>query len=148
MKCQKCGEKEVNFFYSSNINGAVTETHLCSDCADGDGYDIIKIYDITNMIEGLMPIFGMHGLLPIIMPRIASRKGVESSQIEKTGTDTTESREYICDCGNKITGHWDSKTNDKLTQYRQLNMQMRAAVEKEEFEKAAVLRDKIKELGQ
>ena len=38
MKCQKCGKNEVNFHYTSNVNGAVTEAHLCADCARESGY--------------------------------------------------------------------------------------------------------------
>ena len=34
-----------------------------------------------------------------------------------------------------------------MKELRELNVQMRAAIEKEEFEKAAEIRDKIKELS-
>lgn len=34
MKCEKCGKNEVNFMYHSNVNGKVTEQHLCSRCAE------------------------------------------------------------------------------------------------------------------
>ena len=33
MKCDRCGKNEATFYYKSNINGRVTETHLCPDCA-------------------------------------------------------------------------------------------------------------------
>ncbi len=38
MKCDRCGKNEATFYYKSNINGRVTETHLCSDCARAMGY--------------------------------------------------------------------------------------------------------------
>ena len=28
MKCDRCGKNEATFYYKSNINGRVTETHL------------------------------------------------------------------------------------------------------------------------
>ena len=34
MKCENCGKNEVTFIYQSNINGQVTEKHLCSECAE------------------------------------------------------------------------------------------------------------------
>jgi len=33
MKCQNCGKHTAVFHYQSNINGAVTEQHLCQECA-------------------------------------------------------------------------------------------------------------------
>ena len=38
MKCDRCGKNDATFYYKSNINGRVTETHLCSDCARAMGY--------------------------------------------------------------------------------------------------------------
>ena len=38
MKCEHCGKNEATFYYKSNINGAVTEQHLCADCAKALGY--------------------------------------------------------------------------------------------------------------
>ena len=33
MKCQNCGKNEATFYYKSNINGRVMESHLCPQCA-------------------------------------------------------------------------------------------------------------------
>jgi hypothetical protein len=54
----------------------------------------------------------------------------------------------LCDCGcdkgaSKTPG---VEVDDEMSMRRELNVQLRAAIENEEFEKAAVLRDKIKEL--
>ena len=38
MKCEHCGKNEVTFVYQSNINGKVTEKHLCGECAEQLGY--------------------------------------------------------------------------------------------------------------
>ena len=38
MKCENCGKNEVTFVYQSNINGQITEKHLCSECAEKLGY--------------------------------------------------------------------------------------------------------------
>lgn len=34
MKCEHCGKNEVTFVYQSNVNGQVTEKHLCGECAE------------------------------------------------------------------------------------------------------------------
>ena len=33
MKCTNCGKKEAIYHYVTSLNGDVTETHLCADCA-------------------------------------------------------------------------------------------------------------------
>ena len=38
MKCENCGKNEVTFVYQSNINGTVTEKHLCGHGAEELGY--------------------------------------------------------------------------------------------------------------
>ena len=38
MKCENCGKNEVTFMLRSNVNGKVTERHLCSECAEKLGY--------------------------------------------------------------------------------------------------------------
>ena len=37
MKCDRCGKNEATFHYKTNINGRVTEAHLCPDCARAMG---------------------------------------------------------------------------------------------------------------
>ena len=38
MLCESCGKHEAEFHYKSNVNGKVTEKHLCSHCAKEQGY--------------------------------------------------------------------------------------------------------------
>ena len=39
MKCQKCQKNEATVHYTKQINGTVTQTHLCADCAREQGYE-------------------------------------------------------------------------------------------------------------
>ena len=137
MKCQKCGQNEVNFYYSSNVNGAVTETHLCSPCATDAGYDIMSMFSFKSMFEELMPISTRQISTNRYFIPIARRAPVRKPALTVT-----------CECGNTITEKTESKADAQMKEIRELNMQMRAAVEKEEFEKAAEIRDRIKELKQ
>lgn len=34
MRCDRCGKNEATFYYKSNINGKVTQVHLCPQCAE------------------------------------------------------------------------------------------------------------------
>ena len=54
MKCQKCGKNEVNFHYSSNVNGTVTEAFLCSVCARDSGYDMGSAFSAGGMFDGFL----------------------------------------------------------------------------------------------
>jgi len=133
MKCQKCGKNEVNFYYSSNVNGAVNETLLCSTCATDEGYDIMSMFSFKSMFEEFVPMISSgRYYLPV-----ARRAAVNKPALSVT-----------CQCGNKITEKSENKTDAQMREIRELNIQMRAAVEKEEFEIAAEIRDRIKELKQ
>ena len=38
MKCEHCGVNNATFFCKTNINGRVSQVHLCPDCAEKLGY--------------------------------------------------------------------------------------------------------------
>lgn len=139
MKCQKCGRNDVNFHYSSNINGCVTEEHLCSDCAAESGYDMEQMFSLGQMFDiGSIfdPVFPV-AVLPVAMQPLMGA-GIRAKRRQ---TDT-------CGCGYGKTASINAnvEVDEKMKTQRELNMQMRIAVNNEEFEKAAELRDKIKEL--
>ena len=39
MKCQHCGKKEATFYYRSTVNGHTTQYRLCQNCAEELGYE-------------------------------------------------------------------------------------------------------------
>ena len=57
MKCENCGKNEVSFIYQSNINGRVTEKHLCGECADKLGYTQKVAAQSRRMMEGMRSAF-------------------------------------------------------------------------------------------
>ena len=50
-KCEKCGEKEATFHYSSNINGEKTERRLCAECARAEGFGSVMDYRPADMFD-------------------------------------------------------------------------------------------------
>src|SRR5690625_4585298 len=38
MKCQRCEQNEATMHYTQVVNGEKTEVHLCNQCADKEGY--------------------------------------------------------------------------------------------------------------
>jgi len=168
MKCQKCGRNEVNFHYSSNVNGNVTEQHLCSSCAEEAGYDMRRMFDQTvdfgGLFGGMLPMSsGVSGFMPLALPAIetdtitpfmAADSRFPFIQANVMFPFTLQHRPGImeqdnscnCGCGQNKTKGKDVEVDKEMSMRRELNKQMRIAVENEEFEKAAELRDKIKEL--
>ena len=156
MKCQKCGKNEVNFHYSSNINGCVTETHLCSGCAAEAGCDIGQILNIGqifdsgniigNIFDNLFPILNNSGgHIPVAIPAMNLNKAFPAAAQLGVGGHTQTN---VCDNGYAAcTSATQTVTvDDEMRKRRELYQQMRLAAENEDFEKAAQLRDIIKEL--
>lgn len=155
MKCEKCG-KEATFHYQSNINGETAEYHLCPDCAQAEGFGSMMAWRPRSMFdsfwsspfESLMggffgnsfasPFGGlMAGRLmtpTLTLPRINIQVGDPEAS-----TDTREEKSDNIpeDAGGEV------KSRRELVS---LKHQLKAAIKAEEFEKAAELRDKIREL--
>ena len=154
MKCQNCGKNEINFHYSSNVNGCVTETNLCSQCAEGAGYDMNELFDTRSIYNEFFPVFGGGSLLAAAMSAMPMMTSRAFPRIVRLGAGTPEmcapQKNASCgcgECGSPTVGSPDAKVDDTMAKRRELNMQMRKAAENEDFEKAAELRDQIKELG-
>ena len=171
MKCQNCAKNEVNFHYSSNVNGTVTEAHLCSECAKKAGYDFSGAFNTRSMFDDFfpasmmsllenqsrlmpirMPTYIISSLLPFAMqPRIAIRPVGQPAMQPGTQPDAQQGE---CSCGGECgapaaepapSTEVDSEMQ-KRCEINAIREQMRIAAAKEDFEKAAELRDKIKEI--
>jgi len=159
MKCQNCGKNEVIFHYSSNINGCVTETHLCAQCAAMQGFDFGQMVegslcDAQDLFGSFFPVFGeLCGYSPMKMPvigfgapmtfRVQPRVGAGPPA---GGHDCPD--ETGCECGTQPGHKQDGEVDKEMKARRELRMQMHKAARNEDFEKAAELRDKLKEMEQ
>ena len=147
MKCQNCGKNEATFYYRSNINGRVMESHLCPECARQLGlvqdmrrpmmssfWDDDDLFTrLFRMLEPLLGGFGSRLLTEFPEP-------VDVTQQARRAAE--EPRE-----DNLVQGD----EREKLSRQRQRNAletQLRHAVETENFEEAAKLRDQLRSLPQ
>ena len=145
MKCQKCGKNETSFHYSSNINGAVTEAHLCMECAKESGYDFPRMFGSENFMSGMFPSGMLRGFLPMPilgygMMNPARQWGIQGLSSGECGCGACEASENHCDA---------KEVDESMNKRRELNIikeQMRQAAEKENFEEAAKLRDQIRQM--
>lgn len=163
MKCDKC-ENQAVLHYTSEVNGEKSEFHLCPDCAKAEGFGEMLNFKPGSMFDGFFTrpaglmesffgspfgmlsdgFFGGRRMAPaLVMPRIMIQVGGEkTAEAEAAQAETTETAEEKTDnipedAGEEIRGKME------LIKLRQ---EMKSAVEAEEFEKAAELRDKIRQL--
>ncbi|MCI7000471.1 MAG: UvrB/UvrC motif-containing protein [Clostridiales bacterium] len=138
MKCEHCGRNEATFFYKSSVNGRVTQVHLCQDCARRMGYT-----DSLRRSMQPMSLFGdgffgsAFSLLEPFMDGFGTRMLTEFP--EPGEPRQTEEK----------SGLVDKAQQDALRSERRRNAlqeQLKSAVESENYEEAARLRDELRAL--
>lgn len=153
MKCEKCGKNEATFFYRSNINGKVTETHLCGECAAKEGY-IDGFGNMDGIMDDFMGDFaGMFAPMPAFAGSLLGTGSIFDSAF-----GGGFGRMFPELCASAAAPEKPQKSEDgivsaeekqQLNAQRQMNAlreEMKQAVAAEKFERAAELRDQIKKL--
>lgn len=145
MRCDRCGKNEATFYYKSNINGKVTQVHLCPQCAEELGYT--DSFRSAGMTGGLFGDFFSRpfGMLEPFFSGLGSRMLTEFPEpVDVLGQarESTPAQEDTCDL-------LPRDEQDALTRQRKRNAlqtQLNLAVQEERFEEAAKLRDELKAL--
>lgn len=155
MKCEHCGKNEATFYYKSNINGQVTEQHLCGECAKAMGYvnDLEKSFAnfSASMFGGFDDLFAP---MPSLMGSFFEPFETMNKRMERvfpllSGTVAAPAEQEAAPrsaSGNDLVSDEDHKKLDRERQINALRCEMRQAVETENFERAAALRDQIHSL--
>ena len=150
MKCENCGKNEVTFVYQSNINGQITEKHLCSECAEKLGYTQKIAAHSQRMMQNFFgnSLFGSSFFDAFFSP-VPSLMG---RMLEDPFDDFFTDMPALCAA--PVQQEAQKKTDDlvgkeeqsRFAYMRKLNalkMEMKKAVHQENFERAAELRDQI-----
>lgn len=157
MKCENCGKNEVSFVYRSNINGKVEEKHLCHECAEKLGYTQ-KIQDSYSGFQNLFR--NSFSSLFAPMHALAGRNGASFFGDNFFGGSLLGDNLFddffampALGCGTAEAAAPAQQENlvsaeeqKKISHERELNAlraEMKQAVESENFERAAQLRDQI-----
>ena len=156
MKCEHCGKNEVTFVYQSNVNGHVTEKHLCAECAEKLGYSQKLAAHSQRMMQGMQGLLG-GGLFEDFFTPMPSLLGGLNRLLEDPFDDFFADMPAL---GAPAEREQDSKPQNtllegeeqnQLSKQRQLNalrLEMQRAVQDENFERAAELRDQIHSMEQ
>ena len=151
MKCENCGKNEVTFVYQSNVNGAVTEKHLCSDCAEKLGYTQKLAAHSRRMMNNF---FG-GGLFEDFFTPFPSLLGRMNHMLENPfddffadmpalGAPAEQKQEAPQKSRDTLLEQEEQNQISKTRQVNALRMEMQKAVREENFERAAELRDQIR----
>ena len=135
--CQHCGKKEANFYYKSVVNGEVNEVQLCSDCARELGYSDALQNSCLNshFFDLLQPDFNF-AFAPLLGQWSRPLPGLLQPEQNASGTAVTEKTEQVQPLQ---SNKWQVQRERNA-----LQAQLRQAIEAEDFERAAVLRDEIR----
>lgn len=170
MLCQICKKRPANVHMTKIINGEKSEIHICEQCAKenevtGINKSIIgytEPFSFSNILEGLMDFPGTGSLkhdapLSVKCPVC----GLEYEEFKKTGMlGCSECYKAFGDRIEPIvkrihgnvqhTGKVPRRTGGVIRLKRdieRLKYELKVAVDNEEYEKAAKIRDKIRELN-
>ena len=169
MKCQKCGLKPADTHVKRVINGEFEEYNLCSDCAKELGYTNMFDDFANELATGFNSMLGSFFSNALPARSQATRCeicGTSYADIVRTGMmgcancytifadqlmptirrvhgNTTHCGKHSVFAKNKLNEKADAPAENPVDT---LKTQLKEAIENQEFEKAAELRDKIKEM--
>ena len=158
MKCEHCGKNEVTFVYQSNINGKVTEKHLCSECAEKLGYTQKIAAHNQRMMQNFFggSLFGnnffddffspMPGLMGRMNRMLEDPFDDFFADMPALGAGPVQQQEQANQRQDDLVGKEEQSRFAYLRQMNALKMEMKKAVHQENFERAAELRDQIHQL--
>ncbi|KRQ86080.1 UvrB/uvrC motif protein [Caloramator mitchellensis] len=166
MLCQNCNQREANVHITKIVNGVKQEMHLCEECAkQKNEFNMINPFNLAtpmsfqNILEGF---FEMMGGVPQQIPEPVTCPVCHQSfdEFKRTGkmgcancyrTFNNEITPIIKRVHGNInhTGKVPKRTGGILKIKRdieKLKEELKIAIMNEEYEKAAKIRDQIKEL--
>lgn len=166
MVCEECGERMASLHFTKIVNGEKTQFHLCESCAKEKG----------EMLPGSQNGFSIHnllsGMLNFDFPNQTAKTKSQPRQLRCETCGLTYQQfskigRFGCsDCYNHFetvlepllrrvhgntthNGKVPARTGDHLRKKRELNelkAHLERLVAREEFEEAARVRDRIREL--
>ena len=164
MQCQECQKRPATFHLTKVVNNEKTELHLCEQCAREKGelqFGIEPDFSIHQLLAGLLNYGGTAGS----EPAVPADRPVTCSVCGSTYEEFTRSGRLGCShCYEEFesqlepvirrvhgasshTGKAPQRTAKAIQVKREiagLRNQLQAAVAREDFERAAQLRDRIK----
>lgn len=156
--CDKCKKNPATVQVTQTVNGHKTQLMLCADCAREEGMFVNPFMPFAQMMAGMMgesvrPQRGSSGGLT------CSQCGYDFSRFKETGLLGCpqcyhDFREYLNPMIRRIQGGLNhlgqrpgkNPENPEDSRLSELQRQLAQAIDQEEYEKAAGIRDEIRAL--
>ncbi|MDL2237352.1 UvrB/UvrC motif-containing protein [Christensenellaceae bacterium OttesenSCG-928-K19] len=134
MLCDKCKKNEANVHVSRYINGAMYEQNLCAECAGLSGDVFSGFGDMFGGIREMAMMNAMRGMVPEALGQGRDTMDFEALGLKLPVMGQEEQKHVEAE---EPQNRQEEKTLEGL------RAQLAQAVEAQEFEKAATLRDEI-----
>ncbi|MEK3883854.1 UvrB/UvrC motif-containing protein [Paenibacillus sp. PL2-23] len=166
MFCQECGKRPATLHFTKIVNGDKTEFHICESCAREKGEGIPgtpNSFSIHSLLSGLLdfnsPGGATHSHAPP-QPVRCEACGLTYAQFSKIGrfgcsscytafADRLDPLLKRVHSSTTHSGKIPKRSGSEIQckrEIEQLRRDLQAYIEREEFENAAELRDRIREL--
>ena len=149
MRCENCGENEVNVKYKQIVNGVEKRMNLCEDCARKLGIDISFNMPEMSFASLIDNVFNDIDFMPnLIRPEALLSDRFDNDFIptlKVTPKDTDEFDDILKNIQKKEkeVKEKQSKSENKL---EELKEKLDREIKEERYEDAAKTRDEIKKL--
>lgn len=159
MICEQCGENEASLHLVTYVNGEKTEKNICAFCAEKMNiHGVFSPFSVGDLFNGFIK-------APSLKPSLdktlqCSHCGMTINEFKNTGRLGCANcyitfEDQLIPIIKKVqgstehTGKAPAKMDKKFSKRRQIDLlkeKINDAIQKEDYEQAAVLRDQIKSL--
>ncbi|RJE83017.1 hypothetical protein D3P07_25640 [Paenibacillus sp. 1011MAR3C5] len=165
MFCQECGKRPATLHFTKIVNGEKTEFHICESCAREKGEGIPgapNSFSIHSLLSGLLDFNSPSATAPQSAPQTVRCEecGLTYAQFSKIGrfgcsscysafADRLDPLLKRVHSSTTHSGKIPKRSGGQIQckrEIEQLRKDMQTYIEQEEFENAAELRDRIREL--
>lgn len=164
MLCQRCKKNEAKIHLVKMVNSKKSEVWLCEECAralsNNSFFTMISQGDMNSLEKMIGEYFGEEQNVEVKVDIICKNCGTTYSQYKESGVlgcpECYESfKEYLSPVIEQIHGRYEYKgkvppkklKEESVTDtLKSLKLELQKCIIKEEYEKAAVIRDKINEI--
>ena len=160
IKCMICKEKDATVHFAEITNGQIKKMHLCDECATQKGIGVNISFSVADLIAGLSPESHFSDdaqKCPACGMEIQEFKNSGRLGCSQCYEAFSKVLNHIIESVHKNTVHTGKMPpnveiredeQNRLERIHAFQTQLQQALEKEDYEKAAELRDKIKTLKQ
>ncbi len=159
MLCDLCGKNQATVHLTEIIDDQISELHLCEECARKKSIQMEQQFGLADLLAGLAE-FGKPEEVSQVISSKCLNCGLSYQDFKHFGRlgcseCYTNFRKYLMPLLKKVHGSTQhlGKTpckvavrSKKKPDLADLRLRLQEAIKKEEFEQAAQLRDKIREM--